>query len=770
MADRLKVFGCALVVLLATAPLARADDAKVRAAAMRTYIHGMTSDIAASEVGPEGVPALLELLSDPDFPRRDNVVAFLGFLGGDEATDGLLALLAHPPANVHRPAEDRSLLHAPQALGQVASRGGSRALSALLDMTADGSAGGALADAASYGSHPAALRDDLFEAALRGLAWSGSPVSRARLDEIAEGRGGPASERNLAPAAGRAIGLFHALHGPPTSAPGRPVGPSPSSGAPLDGDSGAVAPALDPESMVHDTGLDYANHVNVTSPMTDARLDELLAEGSLRVGTQGFSSDVSCCVTFSRLGSAQLFGTYSDGLDVIENSTELNQVLNHPVSRIKVVRQINWCGSPGSNIIGCAWVGGDGGALVRMSDLGQEAVLWVHEYGHNTGLSHNSDSRYIMYGVDHGSNHAVASGECDTFHFPTSGANADIIEADACTDDDADGVQDAVDNCAGTYNPDQSDSDGNGIGDACDFAGCGNGIVESDEDCDGSNLAGETCGTRGYGGGALGCTSSCTFDESGCSICGNGFVEAGEDCDGTDLAGATCADPGCTAGTPSCASDCTLDYATCTGCPVCDGDGVCETDEDCNDCPSDCTSSAGAACGNGICEAGDGEDCISCPADCRGKQNGKPNGRYCCGDGDGQYPVPCSDSSCNQGEWACIDAPAALSCCGDGACDGSEDGATCELDCGLAPFCGDGTCDAGEDTCSCTTDCGAHPSNEGSCTDGLDADCDGAVDCADDECSADPACQCSPAGNSCTTAGDCCSGKCKGKSGSRTCR
>ena len=35
-------------------------------------------------------------------------------------------------------------------------------------------------------------------------------------------------------------------------------------------------------------------------------------------------------------------------------------------------------------------------------------------------------------------------------------------------DSDGDGVHDGGDNCPTTYNPDQADSDGNGIGDACE--------------------------------------------------------------------------------------------------------------------------------------------------------------------------------------------------------------------------------------------------------------------------------------------------------------
>lgn len=46
--------------------------------------------------------------------------------------------------------------------------------------------------------------------------------------------------------------------------------------------------------------------------------------------------------------------------------------------------------------------------------------------------------------------------------------------------------------------------------------GCGNGFVEPGEQCDASNLNGATCPSQGFPYGALACTSSCTFDTSGC--------------------------------------------------------------------------------------------------------------------------------------------------------------------------------------------------------------------------------------------------------------
>ncbi|MFC1647971.1 hypothetical protein ACFL1B_00790 [Nanoarchaeota archaeon] len=48
---------------------------------------------------------------------------------------------------------------------------------------------------------------------------------------------------------------------------------------------------------------------------------------------------------------------------------------------------------------------------------------------------------------------------------------------------------------------------------------CGNDIVEGDEVCDGTDLAGETCSSQGYSGGALECTGTCdAFDTENCYV------------------------------------------------------------------------------------------------------------------------------------------------------------------------------------------------------------------------------------------------------------
>jgi hypothetical protein len=51
--------------------------------------------------------------------------------------------------------------------------------------------------------------------------------------------------------------------------------------------------------------------------------------------------------------------------------------------------------------------------------------------------------------------------------------------------------------------------------------GCGDGEQSDQEDCDGDDLAGQTCELRGMpGGGMLGCFEDCTFDVSACSLGG----------------------------------------------------------------------------------------------------------------------------------------------------------------------------------------------------------------------------------------------------------
>ncbi|MFH0830283.1 MAG: hypothetical protein V1887_03940, partial [Candidatus Aenigmatarchaeota archaeon] len=128
---------------------------------------------------------------------------------------------------------------------------------------------------------------------------------------------------------------------------------------------------------------------------------------------------------------------------------------------------------------------------------------------------------------------------------------------------------------------------------------CGDGKVNGNEQCDGTNLTGGTCVGQGYTGGTLSCNAGCTFNTASCTgpVCGNGKVESGEDCDGTNLTGKTCLNIGMgfAGGTLSCGSGCAFNIANCLSSQtnqtaVC-GNGIIETGEQC-----DSTSLNGQTC------------------------------------------------------------------------------------------------------------------------------------------------------------------------------
>lgn len=161
---------------------------------------------------------------------------------------------------------------------------------------------------------------------------------------------------------------------------------------------------------------------------------------------------------------------------------------------------------------------------------------------------------------------------------------------------------------------------------------CSNNVVEPGEQCDGTNLTGQSCVTKGYTGGTLGCskcqfvTSACTptlscveqwscgtwssctngvtrrscTDANSCGTvkskpqieqsctqaqCNDGFLQSNEACDGTNLGGKTCSTlgKGYTGGMLSCSpTTCQLDTTNCLAPQLNCGNGSLQIGEQCD--------------------------------------------------------------------------------------------------------------------------------------------------------------------------------------------
>jgi len=138
-------------------------------------------------------------------------------------------------------------------------------------------------------------------------------------------------------------------------------------------------------------------------PLSDADADRILGDMGTILQSDDSAADVATPLRFVRNGPVQLLPANIPA--AIQTEADLLALLNAG-SGVKIVDAIRWCGGPGGSIIGCAPVGSPtvNLAAVRFTK-NQEGLIWVHEYGHNTGLPHRTDDlRAVMYpsvGSDH---------------------------------------------------------------------------------------------------------------------------------------------------------------------------------------------------------------------------------------------------------------------------------------------------------------------------------------------------------------------------------
>lgn len=154
--------------------------------------------------------------------------------------------------------------------------------------------------------------------------------------------------------------------------------------------------------------LEVNRHTNST--LTGAEADSIMADMSRILQISNGTNDTACKVRFSREGNISTFTTANG---IINSSADFNAIESED-GNVKVVNQINWCGSLLPNVIGCARTPGSSMAVVRFTG-NQEGVLWAHEFGHNKGLAHRDSVNAVMRSFI-GLNHRIVNkDECTAF-------------------------------------------------------------------------------------------------------------------------------------------------------------------------------------------------------------------------------------------------------------------------------------------------------------------------------------------------------------------
>lgn len=137
---------------------------------------------------------------------------------------------------------------------------------------------------------------------------------------------------------------------------------------------------------------------------------------------------------------------------------------------------------------------------------------------------------------------------------------------------------------------------------------CGNGVIDGEEACDGELPEGTPdCAAMDYGAGTPTCADDCTISYMMCPTyeeeCGNGEVGEAEECDGTNLANQTCDDfQGMTGDGLVCTEACLFNTTDCMSCV--------ESDDPCEPTGEPCCNAPAEACigllGNKRCCVGNG--------------------------------------------------------------------------------------------------------------------------------------------------------------------
>lgn len=130
----------------------------------------------------------------------------------------------------------------------------------------------------------------------------------------------------------------------------------------------------------------------VTTAFTQDQVNASGQQAASVMQTNHGGSDMICCVQFTQNGA---LGTFDTGTGTIDTQAQLDAVLALP-GWVKVVSVLSYCDKFNPSVGGCGPINGTT-FVVEPYGADIEGIIWDHEYGHNAGLQHSTDSVNFMF-------------------------------------------------------------------------------------------------------------------------------------------------------------------------------------------------------------------------------------------------------------------------------------------------------------------------------------------------------------------------------------